>query len=224
MTLLRARRLTFSYPHSPPLFRDVDISIRAGECIGLMGASGSGKSSLCHILAGVIPRNRKGLLEGEVLLGEKNINAMPLAQVVQLVGIVFQDPDTQLFSPTVEAEIAFGPENLCLPRPEIARRISHALEMVGMSAHRRAPTATLSRGQKQLIALAAVLALKPRVLVLDEAFSQLDDQATLKVKQSLAKLKTSGGAIFLVDHEAANLELADRIYQLKDMHIREVPK
>ena len=145
-----------------------------------------------------------------------------MAETVKRVGIVFQNPDAQLFSPTVEDEIAFGPENLCLPRKEIENRIEKALGIVGMLEYRHFNPVHLSGGQKQLIAIAASLALEPKALIFDEALSQLDNNSTKLVKNVINKLKGRGIAILMVEHNRENLDIADRIYRLSNGILEEV--
>lgn len=222
MMALEGLRLRFRYCGGPLLLKQENISIKRGECVLLTGASGSGKTTLCHILSGIIPRSFSGELEGDVFLFGENLKKLPLARVVEKVGVVFQNPDAQLFFPTVEDEIAFGPENLCLPREEIGRRIEKSLEAVGMSAYRLAETKTLSHGQKQLIAFSAALALKPRILILDEVFSQLDLNATSLVKKTIREQTEKGTAVFLVDNSEESFELAGRVYHLEGGRVREV--
>ncbi|HHY14625.1 MAG TPA: ABC transporter ATP-binding protein [Firmicutes bacterium] len=222
MRVLEGRGISFRYPGGPPLLRQADIYLKTGECVGLTGPSGCGKSTLCRILAGIIPRSIPGEVTGQVFISGTELSEIPLAALVQLVGIVFQDPDSQLFSPTVEDEIAFGPENLCLPRDELELRICQALETVGMAAYRQAETRTLSLGQKQLIALAAVLALQPKILIADEIFSRLDSTCTLLVQEAIQRQKSQGRAVLLVDHKHENLALVDRIYRLTEGQLREV--
>lgn len=222
MNALEGRQISFSYARGGNLFNQVNLHIKAGECAILRGPSGSGKTTLCHILAGIIPRSISGSLSGDVLLFGENLDTLSLASIVQKLGVLFQNPDSQLFFSTVEDEIAFGPENLCLPRSEIAHRIEWALDVVQMSAYRLAETATLSHGQKQRIALAAVLALQPKVLILDEAFSQLDTYSTRLVKGIIQGQKELGQAILMVENSEEHLDLADRIYDLESGWVREV--
>lgn len=223
MRAIETRNIGFRYPGGPVLFSDVNIHLKSGECVALTGPSGCGKSTLCHILAGIIPRSIPGAIGGNVLLFGEDIRDLPLARIVQLVGIVFQNPDAQLFSPTVEDEIAFGPENLCLPRHEIKERIDNSLRAVHLVSHRLAETQTLSQGQKQLVALGAMLALEPAILICDEVFAQLDQNSTHLVKEVLRLQKEQGCAILMVDHNQDNLEMADRIYRLEGGRIWEGP-
>ena len=222
MRALEGRQISFTYPGGKPLLSQVNFSVKPGECVILRGPSGSGKTTLCHIAAGIIPRSISGDFQGEILLWGQELQGLSLAQVVQELGILMQNPDAQLFFPTVEDELAFGPENLCLPRGEIALRIAEALGAVEMSTYRLAEIETLSQGQKQRIALAAVLALRPRILILDEAFSQLDTASTAIVQGVLRRQKELGHAIFLVENGEEHLHLADRLYELKDGEVREV--
>lgn len=222
MNALEGRQISFSYQEGKVLFSQVNIHARRGECVILRGPSGCGKTTLCHILAGIIPRSISGEVKGDVLLFGENIQTLSLASLVQQVGVLFQNPDAQLFFPIVEDEIAFGPENLCLPREEIGLRIEQVLETVQMSAYRLAETETLSFGQKQLIALGAVLALKPPILILDEAFSQLDSSSTQLVKGIIQARKGMGHAIFMVENGEEHLDLAERVYELQDGQVQEV--
>lgn len=221
MRALEGRGLGFAYG-SKALFSDVNIYVDCGECVALTGPSGCGKSTLCYILSGIIPRSIEGDVKGSALLLADEVKNLSLAETVQRVGIVFQNPDSQLFSPTVEDEIAFGPENLCLPRDEIKARIDSALKEVGMESYRYHSPDMLSGGQKQLIALAAVLACQPQVLIFDEALSQLDSNSTKLVKNAMLKLKRAGKAILYVEHDLDNLDIADRIYNMQNGTLTEV--
>jgi energy-coupling factor transport system ATP-binding protein len=222
MTAFEAKDITFSYGDRP-LLSGVSLSVETGECVALTGPSGCGKSTLCYILSGIIPRSIEGSVGGRSLLFGDDVSSLPLKDTVERVGIVFQNPDAQLFSPVVEDEIAFGPENLCLPREEIGRRIDDALSAVGMEDYRYAGPGELSGGQRQLIALAAVLACRPKALIFDEALSQLDDETTLRIKRIILRLKEGGCAILMVEHDQENLDIADRVYAFCGGTICEVP-
>lgn len=222
MKALQARSLSFAYDETP-LFSGVSFALAEGEWVSVTGPSGSGKSTLCLLLSGVIPRSLDvGKAGGEVLLFGEDIAGLSLAETASRLGLVLQEPDSQLFSPLVEDEIAFGPENLCLPRDEIGERIERALRLTGMNAKRMADTDALSGGQKQLIALAAVLAMEPRVLILDEAFAMLDEAAEEQMLQVLRCLKAQGTAILTMEHEPRRLAAADRILRLDAGRLEEV--
>ena len=222
MKALQARSLSFAYDETP-LFSGVSFALEEGEWVAITGPSGSGKSTLCLLASGVIPRSLDvGKVGGEVLLFGESVADLPLAKTASRLGLVLQEPDSQLFSPLVEDEIAFGPENLCLPRDEIGARIERALALTGMSGKRQAFTDTLSGGQKQLVALAAVLALEPRVLILDEAFAMLDEAAEEQMLEVLRRLREQGTAILAVEHEPRRLAAADRVLRLADGRLEEV--
>ncbi len=199
---IRARELSFRYRGQDQwLFEQISFELKSGQISALTGPSGSGKSTLCYCLSGVIPRFIKGEFSGDVSLEGR-------------VGMVFQDPDSQLFLPTVEDELAFGPENLCLPREEIGRRIESILQLIGLHRLRLANPVKLSGGGKQLVALGGVLTLDPDIILLDEPFSQLDDAMRGRIKTVLLELKRQGKAIVFVEHDKSNLEVADQIWLL----------
>ncbi len=215
MKPIEMRNIFFSYEGQDALIEDASLYVDAGECVAITGSSGVGKSTLCLILAGLIPRSIEGVLRGEALISGMPVQGAMLHEVVREIGIVFQNPDSQLFAPTVEDELAFGPENIGLPREEIEKRIDYALETVGMNAYRFHSPSHLSGGQKQLVALAAVLTLSPKTLLFDEAFSQLDKEATMRIMECIKRLKAQGKAILMVEHDKENLFIADRIYALE---------
>ncbi|AOY76272.1 energy-coupling factor ABC transporter ATP-binding protein [Clostridium formicaceticum] len=197
------------------ILRGINLQIKKGEVVGIVGLSGNGKSTLCYCMCGIIPHVFKGKLKGEVLLFGKPVKDMDLASVATKVGIVFQDPDTQLFSPTIEDEVAFGPENLCLNREEIGERISEAIDVVGMEKYRYSNPHCLSGGQKQLIALASILSLKPEMLIFDEVMAQIDTEGRKLIKEKIVALKNAGKTILMIEHDFSNLDIADRTLVLK---------
>lgn len=216
MLPLVVRDLSFRYKDSTGfLFRDINFSLSPGEVLGLMGLSGSGKSTLCYCLNGIIPHVLPGEMQGDVLIRGQSTLSLNLPTISTMIGMVMQDPDSQLFSPTVEDEVAFGPENLCLSPKEIGLRIEEALTLVGMERYRYANPHQLSGGEKQLIALAAVLTLRPDILIFDEALAQLDDNNKHKVQDIISKLQAASKSIILIDHEFGNLTQANRIVVLK---------
>ncbi|MBT9150993.1 MAG: Energy-coupling factor transporter ATP-binding protein EcfA1 [candidate division WS2 bacterium] len=209
--------LSFKYEkNSKDILNKVNLSVHKGEILAIVGLSGIGKSTLCYCMSGIIPHVYKGMMEGEILIKGKPTLELTLPQIATHLGIVFQNPDTQLFSPTVEDEIAFGPENLCLERDEIGRRIDEMLSKVGMEKYRLSSPNNLSGGQKQLIALASVLSLNPEILIFDESMSQIDADGRIIVKEMMKKLKGEGKTIIMIEHEFENLDIADRVMLLKD--------
>ncbi|MGF7058486.1 energy-coupling factor ABC transporter ATP-binding protein [Brassicibacter mesophilus] len=194
----------------------INICIDKGEVVAVVGLSGKGKSTLCYCISGIIPHIFSGNLFGKVRINGISTTDMSVAQIATKLGVVFQDPDTQLFSPTVEDELAFGPENLCLNRDEIGRRIEESLYLVGMQDHRYDNPNQLSGGQKQLISIASVLCLKPDILILDEVMAQVDKDGKQRIKQVIKSLRDEGKTIVMVEHDINNLDIADKVVLLKE--------
>jgi energy-coupling factor transport system ATP-binding protein len=214
--------LHFKYAASKKNILDgINLQIKESEILTIVGLSGSGKSTLCYCICGIIPHIFEGDLEGEILIFGDSTRKMQLPNISVVAGIVFQDPDTQLFSPTVEDEIAFGPENLLIEREEIGKRITENLSLTGMEKNRFANPENLSGGEKQLIALASTLSLNPRIIIFDESLSQIDDSGKLKIKKAIMDLKTAGKTIIMVEHDFTNLDIADRVVLLKDGTLRD---
>jgi energy-coupling factor transport system ATP-binding protein len=191
----------------------VDLAVAAGEVVLITGLSGCGKSTLALALTGLIPSRVHGELRGRVSFGGRPLSGLPPHEASQLVGMVFQNPNLQLINHTVEAEVAFGPENLALPQPEIAARVEWCLEVTGMAGMRRASTVTLSGGQKQRTAIAATLAMRPRVLVLDEPLSDLDPVGAQEVLGTLRRLaRDEGAGVVIIEHRVDEVApWADRV-------------
>jgi len=209
--------LSFRYRQNGRIIlRHVNMRLREGEALAVVGLSGIGKSTLCYCISGIIPHVYSGVLSGQVLICGEDTRLLTLPRIATKLGVVFQNPDNQLFSPTVEDEVAFGPENLCMPPEEIERRVNEALALAGIEHLRHALPHHLSGGQKQLVALASVLSLNPRILIFDEAMSQLDEQGKDGVKLLIRKLKAGGRTILMVEHDLSNLEVADRVLLLQD--------
>lgn len=169
--ILQVSDLHFSYPDGHIALDGINLTIKAGEKVALVGPNGAGKSTLMLHLNGIL-RGKGGLTVAGISLNEKNL---PLIRAA--VGLVFQNPDDQLFSPTVFEDVAFGPLHMGLPEDEIRRRVDAALESVRMSAYRERLSHHLSVGEKKRIAIATVLAMNPRLLVLDEPSAGLDPRA-----------------------------------------------
>ncbi len=214
MTAVEFSEVSLSFGDTP-IFSGLSFSVQAGQCVGLAGANGAGKSSVCHIIAGLIPRLIKGVLTGGISLFGQKIDHLTAAERTALVGMVFQNPDNTLFLPTVEDELAFAPENLCLARDEIERRITSVLHVLGIGELRYKNPALLSGGQKQLVALGCVLTQSPRLLILDEVNAQLDSDARARVRAVIGKLVREGLTVIMVEHEMENLEgLVTRIIRI----------
>jgi len=214
-----ARNLRYSYPPLHPdgepiaALRGIDLEIAEGECLAIVGPLGAGKSTFCLALAGLVPHALGGLFGGELLIQGTDTRRVQPADLCRTVGLVFQDPEAQLFNATVEDEVAFGPESLALPREEIARRIDWALGAVGLDGLRGRSPRELSGGQKQRLALAAALAMRPAILVLDEPTASLDPRGAAELYAALSELRrTISPTIVLVEQDVERVaEFADRV-------------
>ncbi len=201
--MITSRGLTFTYAdQSRPALAGVDFDIARGESVLVLGPSGSGKSTLTLTLNGLIPQVVDGRLEGRLLVGGHSTQEGSVAQFSSRVGLVFQDPEAQFCTLTVEDEVAFGLENLCVPPQEIEVQIDRALAQVGLTGFRRRVLSTLSGGEKQRVALASVLAMEPEVLVLDEPSANLDPQGTRELFGIVRRLAQGGGlTLVLIEHK-----------------------
>lgn len=192
------------------------MRIGRGESVLLLGPSGSGKSTLALTLNGLIPHIVGGTMEGCVEIAEADTRSTTVAELSQRVGIIFQDPESQFVTMSVEDEIAFGLENLQVPAEQMDQRIQEALNRVGIGEFRRRRVDALSGGEKQRLATAAVLAMRPEILVFDEPTANLDPVGTREVFETIARLKESGGyTLIIIEHKLdAVIHLIDRVVAL----------
>ena len=220
MKVITVEDLTFKYRRAKEYsLRNISFTVKKGELVGVIGPSGSGKSTLCLTLNGIIPNSIRGDFEGNVtirnpLTGEEfNTRETPVSKLSTVVGLVLQNPESQLFNMTVEEEIAFGLENLGLERDEILRRIRWALEVTGLKGFEKEFPPNLSGGQQQRLAIAAVLAMGPSILVLDEPTSQLDPVGRKEVLGLISLLNREHGmTVVLVEHHTDYIfRYADRV-------------
>ena len=218
--MISIENLSYAYPDTTPnetspwVLHDISATIETGEFVAIMGPTGVGKTTFCLALNGLVPQSTGGRIRGDVLVQRLNTKRTPIATLAQQVGIVFQDPETQLFNMTVEAEIAFGLESLGIDRQEMKSRIEWALSMVGMSEFRTYAPFRLSGGQKQRVAIAAVLAMMPKVLVLDEPTANLDPLGKRDVFSVVRALKEEQNmTIVMVEHDREWIaEFAARVF------------
>ncbi|CAI1491893.1 ABC transporter ATP-binding protein [Thermococcus nautili] len=202
--MIEMRNVHFSYPGREVL-KGITLTVERGELFGLLGPNGAGKSTLLLHLNGILrPKRGKVLVDG--IEPAKNPR-----EVRKKVGIVFQDPNDQLFSPTVFEDVAFGPYNLGLRGEELRERVLWALKKVGMRNYADRETKELSFGEKKRIAIATVLAMKPEVVVFDEPFANLDFRGKSLMRKLITELKNEGKTVILASHEADYLSLCDRI-------------
>jgi energy-coupling factor transporter ATP-binding protein EcfA2 len=215
--MIQIQALSVKYPgRKRPVLNEVSLEVKKGETLLVLGPSGSGKSSLALTLNGLIPHSIGEILNGRVLVETMDTQDKPVAELAQHVGIVFQDPDSQFATMKVEDEIVFGLENLRVPAEQMDAKVELALSQVGMQHARHRPVAALSGGEKQRIALAALLAMQPQVLVFDEPTANLDSVGTQQVFALLAELKARGQhTLVLIEHKLDELmHLVDRVLVL----------
>jgi cobalt/nickel transport system ATP-binding protein len=185
--------LAFAYPDGHQALFGVDLRLGPGERVALLGPNGAGKTTLVLHLNGILSGGR-----GRVSVGGLPVEKRNLPEVRRRVGLVFQDPDDQLFMPTVGEDVAFGPRNLGLPEPEVAARVAEALEQVGMAGAADRPPHHLSFGQRRRVAVATVLSMHPEVLVLDEPSSNLDPAGRRELAEVLTALPVT---MLMVTHD-----------------------
>jgi energy-coupling factor transporter ATP-binding protein EcfA2 len=202
LAVIEAERLTYKYPNAPrPAIEKVSLRIERGEFVILTGPSGCGKTTLCRCFNGLIPHFYQGELEGEVRVVALSVAEHPIHKLATHVGLVFQNPDNQLFALSVEKDVAFGLENLGLPRERMQKEVTWALEKTGIDDLRERPPHELSGGQKQRVAIASIIAMRPDVMVLDEPTSFLDPLGAERIFEVISDLNQSlGMTVILVEH------------------------
>jgi energy-coupling factor transporter ATP-binding protein EcfA2 len=218
--MINVRNLSVDYGNGP-VVKDLSIEVKPGECILITGPSGCGKSTLAYVLSGLIPHAIPAYIQGDIHVAGMDILHQTLPEIAQQVGMVFQNPSTQLFHLSVKDEVAFGPRNLGMDEDQVRERSEWALTATGMLPLRDRNPAELSGGQKQSLAIAAVLAMQPKLLVLDEPTASLDVPNTQKVMDTLKKLQTEQGiTIVLIEHRLAEvIEMVDRVILMDEGRI-----
>jgi len=214
MPALHLRDARFRYRGSSAWALDgVSLDIVKGEFVTILGPNASGKSTMCMMCNGLIPHALPGDLEGTVEVFGSDVRKMHTAELAKKVGIVFQEPESQLFSMSVEEEVAFGPENLATPRDEIRERVEWALETVGLKGYNNRSPFTLSGGQKQRVAIAAALSMRPEMLVLDEPAYALDPVGRTELYKVLRELRDKQGlTVLLAERDAEEASIfSDKI-------------
>lgn len=219
MQALRLKDVRFRYPGMSAWALDIpSLEIQQGEFVTVLGPNGAGKTSLSLIANGLIPKSVKGEFEGTVEVFGSGASDRTVAQLSTLVGVVFQEPESQLFCMSVEEEVAFGPENLAVPREEIAERVEWALDLVGLKGLNDRSPFTLSGGQKQRLAIAAALSMKPSMLVLDEPAYALDPVGRVELYAILSGLKARHRmTVVVMERDAEDLvEFTDRFVLMSE--------
>ena len=225
--IIKTEGLSFSYteggdggPHLPvetPALRGVNFNVRRGEYVAVLGHNGSGKSTLAKLLNMILVAS-----EGKIYIDGVDITAEDfyeddVFEVRKKVGMVFQNPDNQLVATVVEEDVAFGPENLGLPREEIRQRVDSALSLVGMTEYRRHAPHKLSGGQKQRIAIAGIIAMKPEIIIFDESTAMLDPLGRRQVVDIMERLNREEGiTVINITHYMEEAARADRVVVIND--------
>lgn len=220
--IIHIKNLTFTYAGlEKPSIKNINFNAYRGEFIVLTGPSGCGKTTLCRCLNGLIPNFYSGEMKGEVYVCGLNTKEHSTSELAKHVGFVFQNPENQLFSLTIERDVAFGLENLGLPKKEIKERVEWALKVVGITHLREKAPYELSGGQQQKAAIASVLSMKPEIIVLDEPTSFLDPKSALEILKVIQNLnKQFGITVILVEHRLDFVaQFANRIVIMNDGEI-----
>ncbi len=212
--IIQVENLSFRYYGSEQYaLRNVNLMVKKGEFVALAGRSGCGKTTLLRCLNGLVPNFYEGEMSGRVLVDGKDTRYTPTHIISQVAGMVFQNPDNQLFALSVEADIAFPLENLGLPREVILERVEWALNALGIEDLRYRSPFELSGGQKQKVAIASVLAMRPKILILDEPTSSLDPASAKNLIDSIVELNKREGLTIIISEHRLELLLphADRL-------------
>jgi energy-coupling factor transporter ATP-binding protein EcfA2 len=208
------KNVSFSYPNKSVL-KNISFCIDDGDFIGLVGSTGCGKTTLAYCLNGLIPNSIRGKFSGQVMVDDLDTAKNTVSDIAKKVGLVFQDPDWQIFSVSVRDEIEFGIRNFGLNKVE--KRVKNSLKIVGLDGYENREPQKLSQGQKQKLSIASVLAMDTKVIVLDEPTSQLDYKNAKMIHDILEKLNNEGKTIFLIEHDTDFLaEYCDSILLMND--------
>ncbi len=203
---LIVENLTFQYRRrSEPAIEKINFSVQPGQVILIAGSSGCGKTTLMRCINGLIPHTYSGEMSGDIHLFGKSVTGMGLADISQTVGTLLQDPERQILGSYVMNEVAFGLESLGIPREEITPRVEKALDRLGILHLRDRETFGTSGGEKQKIALAGVLAMEPKILLLDEPLSSLDPASAQEALQAFRQLANEGIAVMIVEHRVEDV-------------------
>lgn len=200
--IIELQEVSYSYPNTETKsLNQINLVVERGKLIMIMGPTGAGKTTLCLCLNGLIPQLLGGDLTGNLTIDGQNIREYRVQTLAQYIGLVLQDPETQIFGITVDQDVAFGPGNFLVPIKEIEERVKESLQLVGLQGYQNRNTAELSGGEKQRLAIAGVLALQPEILVLDEPASELDPAGRTEIYQTITDLRREKNlTILMVEH------------------------
>jgi energy-coupling factor transporter ATP-binding protein EcfA2 len=230
MVLVEFVDFSFKYLGADSLaLKHINLRIEEGEYVVVTGPSGCGKTTLCRAINGLVPHFHRGYIGGHVLVDSKDTRENEVSQLAQVAGLVFQDPGNQLVTLNVEKEIAFGPENLAVEPSEIRQRVDELITRLNLEPLRQKHPHEMSGGEQQRVAMAATLALKPKVLIADEPTSNLDPKSAELILNLIAELNRQGMTIVLVEHrldlvskDATRMILMDKGSIVADGHPRDV--
>jgi len=218
--IIEVQHLSYRYPTAQkPSLRDINLRIKKGELCAIVGANDSGKTTLCHAIRGFLPHFHKGEMEGDVFVMGENTRSKTIAGLCGTVGIVVQNPFTQLsgVAETAYEEIAFGLENMGIPFEETRKRVENILKLFNLDELRDRNPFELSGGQQQILSLASIMVMEPDVLVMDEPTSQVDPQSTEEIYQIINFFKEKGTTIVLVEHKMELIaQFADHVVMLEN--------
>ncbi|HOP56931.1 MAG TPA: energy-coupling factor transporter ATPase [Bacillota bacterium] len=214
MSFLETKDLSFSYENDKPALDKINLKVEKGEWIAILGPNGSGKSTLAKAVVGLLETEK-----GTVFVDGNELNEKTVYEARQKIGIVFQNPDNQFVGVTVRDDIAFGMENLCLPREEILKRIDFFANKVGITDLLDKEPANLSGGQKQRVAITGILAMKTQVMIFDEATSMLDPYARADLMEYIRSLHNEGITIIMITHDIEEALWAERLVVMKEGRI-----
>lgn len=206
---VKVKNLTVSYGSGQPTVQNVSFTVKKGTAVVITGPSGCGKSTICSALCGLIPEAIKGTVSGSIEIDGKDISGMSVAEISQIIGMVFQNPDDQLICSTVEDEIAFTLENMCVEPDEIRRRVDEQLKYFKIEKLALRDPSKMSGGQKKLVTIASVLISGPKIIILDEPMTGLDAPSRELVNDTIHMLKKSGHTLIIVEHWLETVDYAD---------------
>ena len=219
---IEIKGLSFTYKNSDSeVLKDVDLSIEEGKFTVIMGRTGAGKTTLAMLPNGIIPQLVEGTVKGTIIAGGKDSSKYRVQTMAREIGLVLQDPETQIFGRTVDEDTAFGPRNYLVPRDEIKERIKSALNKVRLDGYEKRQTSQLSGGEKQRLAIAGILAMDPSIIILDEPTSELDPIGREEIYSTMVSLqKDQKKTVVAVEHSSQEIsEKADSIVVLSDAHV-----
>ena len=197
--MIQIQDMSFTYKgENQPALQEIRLSVPDGGFLGIIGPAGAGKTTLARAVTGMIPHHYKGDFYGSVTVNGMDTFETSLPDLSRIVGMVFQDVDSQIISPMVEDELLYGLENFSVPREEIPARIEEALQKVGIADLRERTIGSLSGGQRQKVAIASIIALKPQILVMDEPTGELDPRSSRQVFSLLKELNEEHGVTVII--------------------------